>query len=321
MIRTAAVVVTLVVLAGCAPATDNDAAPAPPDCTRVSDEFEYTFRSFDDPYRVTPICAADVGPGLQTLGPEFTATAAGLITNPNAGGDVLRAFVGTLKPKADAMLWMGTFAKQLGPDATHGAIDVEGREVTFIDLRPDGPRGFVYGNGRTVVVAYVVPPLGPPSHPMTPMEVRSVLTQLIETTMPEPVPYNPVHPADIIDEYPLARGTFTVPTDPGWVYFQTDEAATVEAHCGMSPDAHIVGCDVAHPPDYRPPDTNQIILDGSGIHYRHSDTATYTRSGVDVLYAGQRLENGDATCTTLDQVPVFCRIVSEQGPFVKGAFH
>ena len=39
-----------------------------------------------------------------------------------------------------------------------------------------------------------------------------------------------------------------------------------------------------------PAGTNQIILDSSGLHFAQSDEPTFTRSGVDVAWIGERIE-------------------------------
>lgn len=326
MSRLSAGAVLCVALAVAATACTAHVHAEPPSsaCSSHNDEFQRSLAIFDDRYRVTPICVADVGPGLDAadLSSEFASVAAADVTNISVQGPdkpllVLAAFVGTPK-STDGRTWVARWMSTLGPEAAHGTVEIADRTVQFVDLRPDGPRGFAYGDDETVVIAYIRAPLGPPSHPLTPLEVDSVFTHIVAANTATPVPGDP-STGSYIDRWPLARGNFTSPTNPGWMYFRSDGQGYPPMFCAMSPDGAMVGCDIDFPPERAPAGTNQIILDSAGLRYAQSETPTFTRAGVDVAWIGERIENGPAACAMTDQAPMACRVVID-GSVVHGAF-
>lgn len=288
------------------------AAAGADDCTWPAAEFSTAFDGLGPPgsdYVASPICVADVGPGLAGADAgEFTTLAAADITNALMSPDelMLGAVVGTLE-SGSAEEYVAALVSRLGPEAARGTVEIAGRTVHYLDLVPDGPRGYAYGEGATVVVAYVRPSLDPPAHPQLPLVVMSAVAAVIEKNTTGPVPAVP-SPMSTINMWPLARGDFASSTDPGWVFFRTDDKGDLDYHCGIGPNGSVAGCDFGFVMDHTPAGTNQISLDSSGTHQRHADTPTFTRPGVDVLPMGERIENGPAACTVTGQGPVACRL-------------
>src|ERR1700755_1133482 len=97
-------------------------------------------------------------------------------------------------------------------------------------------------------------------------------------------------PVEDIHSYPIAVGHYTTPQDFYFVFFKTPDGRS----CGIGPNGGPVGCDAV--PPQAPPGTDQTVVNSwAPAEYRHSDAASFTRD-VDVLPAGQRLENWGATC-------------------------
>nr|WP_234794063.1 hypothetical protein [Mycolicibacterium flavescens] len=115
--------------------------------------------------------------------------------------------------------------------------------------------------------------------------------------------------ADPIDEYPVAEGNYRPGPPPNYhVYFQTPDGM----FCGIGPNGGPIGCDGV--PHDAPTGTNQTFLTTGGpAEYRHSDTPTFTRPGVDVLPAGHRLENWGASCAVGHQGTVTCETYGGHG--------
>jgi hypothetical protein len=296
----------------------NDAAPPTPsptaaaDCSKRTGAFSEAFGGLPQSMRVIPICVADVGPGLADIdvAAEFSSVATGevrYINSPMHGEDelvILGVRVGTLK-SGNGADFVARLMSRLGPEAASGTVKITGHTVQYINLASGGPRGYAYGQDRTVVVGYVRPTLDPPVHPLMPLEVNTAITEVIaDNTVGPPAP----NETGYIDRWPLARGNYTTPTDSGRVYFRTDGKSVTLFHCGIAPNGAMAGCDFDPPLDGTPEGTNQIVLDASGLHHKRSDTPTFTRPDVDIVRIGERVENGPAACTVTDQAPVACRI-------------
>ena len=112
---------------------------------------------------------------------------------------------------------------------------------------------------------------------------------------------------DAIDDYPVAQGHYTSPTDFYGVFFRTPDGR----HCGIGPNGGPVGCDAV--PADAPAGMNQtVVISGVPASYRHSDTPSFTRD-VDVLPEGHRLENWGASCAVGHQGTVTCTTYGEHG--------
>lgn len=328
--RAGAVVLAIVTIAAtaCTRAEDtDDATPQAQEvgCDEVTPAFTAAFKGLQFGRRAEPICVADVGPGLEApdLAAEFSSVVAGHVKNAErmtgTDLDLLGVLVGTLKSGTGEDFVARLFSR-LGPDATNGTARIADRTMQFIDLRPEGPRGYAYGKGEKVVIAYARSPLGPPSHPLMALEITEAVADILpgNTVGSDPSPTAPAD--DGIADWPLAHGNFSSPTDPGWVYFRTDGEGVAEIHCGISPDGSMVGCDFARTPYGAPEGTNQLILDGSGLRYAQSRTPTFTRPDVDIVWIGERIENGPAACRVTDQAPLFCRVVGNDGTAERALF-
>nr|WP_235632345.1 hypothetical protein [Mycolicibacterium rutilum] len=114
---------------------------------------------------------------------------------------------------------------------------------------------------------------------------------------------------DPIDQYPVAEGNYRPGPPPNYhVFFRTPDGLS----CGIGPNGGPIGCDGV--PLDAPPGTNQTFLTSGGpAEYRHSDTPTFTREGVDVLPAGHRLENWGADCGVSHQGTVTCETYGGHG--------
>ena len=115
--------------------------------------------------------------------------------------------------------------------------------------------------------------------------------------------------ADVIDGYPVAEGFFRPGPPPNYhVYFRTPDGL----FCGIGPNGGPIGRDGV--PLDAPPGTNQTFLtSGAPAEYRYSPTPTFTQEGVDVLPAGQRLENWGASCGVGHQGTVICKTYGGHG--------
>jgi hypothetical protein len=117
---------------------------------------------------------------------------------------------------------------------------------------------------------------------------------------PAPVPED-------IRNYPIAVGNYTSPTDFYYVFFRTPDGRS----CGIGPNGGPVGCDAVAAD--APPGTNQTVVNSwAPAQYRHSDIASFVRD-VDVLPAGQRLENWGASCAVVRDGAVHCETYNNHG--------
>lgn len=278
------------------------------DCAERTAAYSAAFDGLPDDLSVVPICPAYVVPGFADPKPaaQFSTITAGQVTNTSIAPDlvVLDVLVATEEKGGAEAFVDGLFAR-LGPEADGGTVTLDGKVVRYINL-PGGPAGYAYGAGPTVVVGYVQAPPGPPSSNYGALAARQAFTHVLGIATGAALPNIPP-PADGLDQWPLARGQFTTPTDPGWIYFRTplEKEGVYSYHCGIAPGGALAGCDFV--PDSAPEGTNQTIVDASGARYVHSDTPTFTRD-VDALPAGERLENGPAACGSTYQGAVTCRI-------------
>lgn len=319
IVRTGAILLAILTACGTPDRLQAVAAPrAEIHCDAVTPAYSQAFLGLTDGRRATPICIADVGPGLDSpgLAAEFSSVVAGNVRNSErmtgTDLDLLGVLVGTLEAGTGED-FVARLLTRLGPGASHGTARIADRTMQFIDLRPGGPRGYAYGRGDKVVIAYARSPLGPPSHPLMSQELTDAVADLLPGNT---VGQDPQTPGDYVDDWPLARDDFGSPTDPGWVYFQIEESGT---HCGMNPQGSVVGCDFAGRPFGTPTGTNQMILDAAGLQYVRSDVPTFTRPGVGSVWIGERIVNGPARCGVTSQAPLSCRIVAN-GVAVGAAF-
>jgi hypothetical protein len=278
------------------------------DCAERTSAFLAAFEGLPNDLSVIPICPADVGPGFSDPKPaaQFMTVTAGQVTATSVAPDlvVLDVLVATAEEGGGERYVDRLFAR-LGPEADGGTATLDGKVVRYINL-PGGPAGYAYGAGPTVVVGYVKAPPGPPSSNYGALAARQAFTRVLAIATGAPLPNIPP-PADGLDQWPLARGRFTTPTDPGWIYFRTptEKEGVYSYSCGIAPDGTLAGCDFV--PDSAPEGTNQTIVDSTGARYVHSETPTFTRD-VDALPAGERLQIGPAACGSTYQGAVTCRI-------------
>lgn len=302
--RTAAVlaaVTTVVSLMTASPAAGQT-------CDERTAAFAAAFDGLPKKLSVAPICPTDIGPGFGDPKPaaQFSTLTAGQVTDTSISPDlvVLDVLVATLETGGGEGYVDGLFSR-LGADARGGTVSLDGKVVQYINV-PGGPAGYAYGAGQTVVIGYVKAPSGPPSSNYGAMNARTAYTEILAIATGAPLPAIPP-PANGLDQWPLARGRFTTPTDPGWIYFRTptEKEGVYSYFCGIAPGGTLAGCDFV--PESAPEGTNQTIVDSTGARYVHSDTPTFTRD-VDALFAGERLENGPAACGSTYQGAVTCRI-------------
>ena len=278
------------------------------DCGELTPAFSAAFGGLPNDLSVIPVCPADVGPGFNDPKPaaQFSTLTAGQVTDTSLSPDVvvLNVLVGTLE-KGGGEAYVDGMLSRLGPDARGGIVTLDGKPVQYINL-PGGPAGYAYGTGDTVVVGYVAAPPGPPSNNYGALSARDAYTRILAIATGAPLPDIPP-PANGLDQWPLARGHFTTPTDPGWIFFRTptEKGGVDSFSCGIAPGGILAGCDFV--PADAPEGTNQTIVDATGARYVHSDARTFTRD-VDALWAGERLENGPAACGSTYQGAVTCRI-------------
>ncbi|WP_133056227.1 hypothetical protein [Mycolicibacterium tusciae] len=270
--------------------------------------FSAAFEALPNDLSVVPICPAEVGPGFADPKPlaQFSTLTAGQVTATSIAPDlvVLDVLVATEKNGGGEAYVDGLFSR-LGPEADGGTVTLDGKVVRYINL-PGGPAGYAYGAGPTVVIGYVKAPPGPPSSNYGALAARQAFTHVLAIATGAPLADIPP-PADGLDQWPLARGRFTTPSDSGWIYFRTptEKEGVYSYFCGIAPGGTLAGCDFV--PDSAPEGTNQTIVDSTGARYVHSDTPTFTRD-VDALPAGERLESGPAVCGATYQGAVTCRI-------------
>ena len=278
------------------------------DCAARTSTFLAAFEGLPNDLSVVPICPADIGPGFRDPKPtaQFSTMTAGQVADTSFAPDLvaLDVLVATEEKGGGEAYVDGLFAR-LGPEADGGTVTLDGKVVRYINL-PGGPAGYAYGAGPTVVVGYVKAPPGPPSSNYGALAARQAFTHVLAIATGAALPDIPP-PADGLDQWPLARGRFTTPTDPGWIYFRTpmEKEGVYSYSCGIAPGGTLAGCDFV--PDSAPVGTNQTIVDSTGARYVHAETPTFTRD-VDALPAGERLGSGPAACGSTYQGAVTCRI-------------
>ena len=263
---------------------------------------------------VNTIKPSEAGPG--SADPEVAADLCGVAAaelspaNSKIGDDhytALKVLAGNAKSDNGEAV-VDAFLSRLGPDARNGTVELDGRIVpSFVTSSGDG---YAYAVGPTVVIGYVIPSstiaigLDPAA---TQESAKGAYTRIIAAADGKPIS-DRFFPGTGTESYPLARGRYTTPGDPGWIYFKTDDfKGAIPMHCGIAPGGTMAGCDLI-PVNSAPAGTNQTVVDGSSpAHYIHSDTTTFTRD-VDVLTAGHRLENGPALCWMNYQCSVHCEV-------------
>lgn len=121
--------------------------------------------------------------------------------------------------------------------------------------------------------------------------------------------------ADAGDDFPLATGRYSSPSDFYWVFFKTPDGRT----CGIGPNGGPIGCDAV--PMDAPAGANQTVIEAGGVPaaYRHTDVASFTRN-VDVLPEGYRLENWGSSCAVGYQGTVTCKGYGHHGFIVSSVY-
>ena len=191
-------------------------------CGERTAAFSAAFDGLPKDLSVVPICPAGIGPGFADPKPaaQFSTLTAGEVTDTSISPDLvaLDVLVATLEDGGGEAFVDGLFSR-LGADARGGTVTLDGKLVQYINV-PGGPTGYAYGAGPTVVIGYVKAPSGPPSSNYGAMDARTAYTEVLAIATGAPLPDIPP-PANGLDQWPLARGRFTAPTDPGWIYFRT----------------------------------------------------------------------------------------------------
>lgn len=120
-------------------------------------------------------------------------------------------------------------------------------------------------------------------------------------------PDNPPPGNDDVWDYPVAQGNYTTSTDFYWVFFKTPDGRS----CGIGPNGGPVGCDAVG--SDAPAGANQTyVISWGPAEYRRSEKKLFTRD-VDVLPAGQRLQNNGADCAVDYQGAVHCETYGGHG--------
>jgi hypothetical protein len=261
---------------------------------------------------VNPIAPADAGPGSRDTADLCGVAAAEFQPSNSTIGDdhytAVKVFAGNAK-SGNGEAFVDAFLSGLGADARNGTVTMEGRTVqAFWTSAGDG---LAYAAGPTVVIGYVVPSntIAPGMDPAATQEsAKAAYSRIMAAADGKPLSQR-FYPGTGTESYPLGRGRYTTPTDPGWVYFRTDDfKGATPIHCGIAPGGATAGCDMVPSDDDAPAGSNQTIVDGSApAHYIRSDTTTFTRD-VDVLTPGHRVENGSAVCWINYQRPVHCEV-------------
>ena len=261
-------------------------------------------------YAVEEICASDVGPGLANaeVVAELSGLAAAEITSfysvPDEVAD-LKALVGTVK-SGGGDAFVDAFLSRAG-EVRHDTVTLGEHVVRYFNT--PGGEGYAYAEGPTVAIGYIPPPSDDPA--ITEVGAKEVFTRIVATAAGTPIEPE-VRMGNGMESYPPGRGRYTTPDDPGWVFFKTDTPNGKA--CGIGPNGSVAGCDVVPEKNVGsdsaatavPNSVNQTVVDASApARYTFSDTPTFTRD-VDVLIAGHRLDNGEATCGASYQGTVEC---------------
>jgi hypothetical protein len=305
----------LMFCSGCgSTATPSPTPTAAPQCNKgvrgapdVTDAFD---AQVPDYFRVEEICASDVGPGLVgadgVAGLSDLAAAEVIYTSSSPESLAMKALVGKAEfGNADA--FVDAFLSRVG-ETRNDTVTLDGRTVRYFNTA--GGEGYAYAEGPTAVIGYLPPPLPPGWDPAGRQEVgKGVFTRVMAAATGTPIPVDSnTRTNSGIEGYSPARGRYTTPDDPGWVFFKTDSVKGAPSHfCGIGPNGTLAGCDLVPGKDV-PAGMNQTVVDASGpAHYARSDTPTFTRE-VDVLSQGHRLDNGQASCGRGYQGTIHCVI-------------
>jgi hypothetical protein len=191
-------------------------------------------------YIVNTINSSDAGPGSAATADLCDVAAAELQpANATIGDDhytALKVFAGTAK-SGDGRAFVDAFISGLGADARNGTVTMDGRVVqSFWTSAGDG---LAYAAGSTVVIGYVVPSsavargLDPAA---TQESAKEAYTKIIAVADGNPLS-DTLFPGTGAESYPLRRGRYTTPTDPGLVYFKTDDVKGATPSTAGSPPA------------------------------------------------------------------------------------
>ena len=312
-----AVTVTIAVCSGCGSSGTPSTGEAPahtamPACDVASPGPPSIDSAFVAPlprnYAIEEICASDVGPGLAKaeVVAEMSGLAAAEITSSYSVPDAvagLKALVGTVK-SGDGDAFVDAFLSRIG-EVRHDTVTLGGHVVRYFNT--PGGEGYAYAEGSTVAIGYIPPPSD--VRAITEVGAKEVFTRIVAAAAGTPIGPE-VRIGNGMESYPPGRGRYTTPDDPGWVFFHTPNGKA----CGIGPNGSVAGCDIVPEQnigsDSRatavPNSVNQTVVDVSHpARYTFSDIPTFTRD-VDVLVAGNRLDNGEATCGAGYQGTVEC---------------
>jgi hypothetical protein len=295
------------VVAGC----DSSSPPPPsattpavglPDCLVQAFGRTGVDIAFDGlvPVASEQICPADIDSVLAEDTAQFHELNAGEVSED--GQPVMRVLVGQLESGSgeafvdDFLTRVNDRAAQQNPP---GAVasepqEIGDRPVTYFNI-PGDTDGYAHADGQIVVIAYTI------AAQADPKAERDMLQRILLN----------VHSRDdlVVDTYPLGQGNYTVPDDPGWIFFRGPSGGS----CGIGPNGDIAGCDSA--PEAPEGMNETVVTPGGPAHYRHSDTTTFVRD-VDRLPEGHRLQNGDTRCAVGYQGTVHCETAGGEHGFV-----
>jgi hypothetical protein len=258
-------------------------------------------------FLVKEICASDVGPGL--AGAEGVAGLSDLasaeLTDTGSRPDVvvLKALVGQAE-SGDAGAFVDAFLSRVG-ETRNDTVTLDGRKVRYFNT--PGGEGYAYAEGPTVVIGFISPT--PPGIDQASRQepAKGLFTRIMAAATGRPIPVDSNDRVRSgIEGYSPARGRYTTPDDPGWVFFKTETIKRSPSYyCGIGPGGNVAGCDLVPGKDV-PAGMNQTVVDAAApARYTHSDTPTFTRD-VDALLQGHRLDNGAASCGRGYQGTIHC---------------
>jgi hypothetical protein len=258
-------------------------------------------------FLVKEICASDVGPGLAGadgvagLSDLAAAEVADTYSSPDAVD--LKALVGTAH-SGNAGPFVDAFLSRVG-DTRNDTVTLDRRAVRYFNAA--GGEGYAYAEGPTVVIGYISPTPPGIDRAGTQESAKTLFTRIMAAATGRPIPVaSNDRLRSGIEGYSPARGRYTTPDDPGWVFFKTESIkGAPSAFCGIGPNGRVAGCDLVPSKDV-PAGMNQTVADATApARYTHSDTPTFTRD-VDALLEGHRLDNGAASCGRGYQGTIHC---------------